>query len=108
MPGRILIAIVRFYQVAISPWFPASCRYVPTCSAYAIQAIERYGAGRGGWLALKRIGRCHPWGRHGFDPVPERPAVGHEGGHEEHEENDQDGVAHRMRSTPRSDGVMAG
>ena len=67
---RALIGIVRFYQVAISPWTPPSCRYTPTCSAYAIEALETHGAMRGGWLALKRIGRCHPWGGHGFDPVP--------------------------------------
>lgn len=68
---RGLIGIVRFYQLAISPWTPASCRYTPTCSAYAIEALERHGAVRGGRLALRRIGRCHPWGGHGFDPVPQ-------------------------------------
>ena len=70
MLGRGLIAIVRFYQLAISPWTPAACRYTPTCSSYAIEALEKHGALRGGWLALRRIGRCHPWGGHGFDPVP--------------------------------------
>jgi putative membrane protein insertion efficiency factor len=68
--SRTLIALVRFYQAAISSWTPPSCRFDPTCSSYAIEAIERYGPGKGGWLALKRIGRCHPWGGHGFDPVP--------------------------------------
>ena len=70
MLARALIAIVRFYRAAISPWTPPSCRYTPTCSAYAQEAIETYGALRGGWLAVKRIGRCHPWGGKGFDPVP--------------------------------------
>ena len=70
MFGRLLITIVRFYQQAISPRTPPSCRYTPTCSSYAIQAIERHGAARGGWLALRRIGRCHPWGSQGYDPVP--------------------------------------
>jgi len=67
---RALIGVVRFYQAAISPWTPPSCRFTPTCSTYAIEALERYGAARGGWLALRRIGGCHPWGGKGFDPVP--------------------------------------
>ena len=70
MLSRALIALVRFYQLAISSWTPPSCRFNPTCSSYAIEAIERHGPGKGGWLALKRIGKCHPWGGHGFDPVP--------------------------------------
>lgn len=70
MLGRILIALIRFYQAAISPWTPPSCRYTPTCSSYAREAIELHGAGKGGWLGLRRILRCHPWGGHGFDPVP--------------------------------------
>jgi len=68
--GRILIGAVRFYQLAISPWTPASCRFTPTCSAYAIGALEEHGTLRGTWLALRRIGRCHPWGGFGYDPVP--------------------------------------
>jgi len=68
--GRILIGLVRGYQLLVSPWTPAACRYTPTCSAYAIEAIERHGALKGGWLALRRIGRCHPWGGFGYDPVP--------------------------------------
>ena len=70
MLRRFLIASVRAYQVVISPWTPAACRYTPTCSSYAIEAIEKHGSGKGGWLALRRIGRCHPWGGSGFDPVP--------------------------------------
>ena len=70
MVGRILIGIIRFYQVAISPWTPPSCRYTPTCSDYATEAIRNHGAARGGWLALRRILRCHPWGGEGYDPVP--------------------------------------
>jgi len=65
-----LILLVRFYQGAVSPYFPPSCRYTPTCSQYAIEAINKYGPFKGGWLALKRILSCGPWGKHGHDPVP--------------------------------------
>lgn len=75
MLAKIMIAVVRLYQVAVSPWTPGSCRYAPTCSAYAVEAIGAHGAGRGGWMALKRIGRCHPWGGRGYDPVPPLEAV---------------------------------
>lgn len=71
MLGSVLIGFIRFYRAAISPWTPASCRYTPTCSSYAMEAIERHGPGRGTWLALGRLSRCHPWGGHGYDPVPE-------------------------------------
>lgn len=79
MLRRVLMALIRFYQNAVSPWTPPSCRYTPTCSSYALEAIGLHGAGRGGWLALRRILRCHPWGGHGYDPVPKasepRPGV---------------------------------
>jgi zinc transport system substrate-binding protein len=68
--SSILIIPIRFYQGAISPFTPAACRHVPTCSEYSIEAIKKYGPLKGGWLALKRIGRCNPWGTSGFDPVP--------------------------------------
>ncbi len=68
LPRRLLIGLVRGYQLIISPHFPSSCRYTPTCSRYAIQALERYGAVRGTILAVHRIFRCHPWGGHGYDP----------------------------------------
>jgi putative membrane protein insertion efficiency factor len=66
----VLIALVRGYQIVFSPLLPAACRYYPTCSVYAVEALERYGALRGSWLAMKRIGRCHPFHPGGFDPVP--------------------------------------
>jgi len=66
----IIIAIVRFYQVAISPYSPPSCRYTPTCSQYMLEAVNKHGAFKGGWLGLKRILSCNPWGGHGHDPVP--------------------------------------
>ena len=72
MVARVLMAIIRFYQLAISPWTPPSCRYTPTCSAYGLEAISVHGGARGGWLALKRFASCHPWGGHGYDPVPPR------------------------------------
>lgn len=70
MIKRMMIMMVRFYQLAISPHFPAACRYSPTCSQYALEAIRKHGALRGGCLALKRLSRCHPWGGSGYDPVP--------------------------------------
>lgn len=62
--------LVRVYQYGISPFTPASCRFLPTCSEYAREAVQRHGACAGGWLALKRVARCHPWGGSGHDPVP--------------------------------------
>ncbi|MCX5762373.1 MAG: membrane protein insertion efficiency factor YidD [Gemmatimonadetes bacterium] len=67
---QLLILIVRGYQVVLSPHLPAACRYYPTCSHYAIEALGKHGALRGGWLAVKRIARCHPFRPGGFDPVP--------------------------------------
>lgn len=72
MARRMFIALIRFYQLALSPLLGVNCRYLPTCSAYAIEAVQRHGLWRGGWLALRRIARCHPWGGYGYDPVPEQ------------------------------------
>ena len=68
-----LRVLIRGYQLLISPVLPGTCRYHPTCSQYALEAVGRFGALRGGWLAVRRIARCHPWGGFGFDPVPDRP-----------------------------------
>lgn len=65
------IWLVRFYQIAISPYTPASCRYSPTCSSYTIEALQTHGIFKGGWLSIKRILSCNPWGGSGYDPVPE-------------------------------------
>ncbi len=66
----ILKKLVRGYQIAISPWFPAKCRFYPSCSEYSIQAIDQHGSAKGTWLSLKRILKCHPFSEGGFDPVP--------------------------------------
>jgi putative membrane protein insertion efficiency factor len=65
-----LIQLVRFYRLAISPWLGGNCRFDPTCSSYAIEALQVHGLFKGTWLAVRRIGRCHPWGGSGYDPVP--------------------------------------
>lgn len=64
------ILMVKFYQKAISPLTPATCRYTPTCSQYTLEALKKYGLFRGGWMGLKRIASCNPWGGSGYDPVP--------------------------------------
>ena len=70
----LLIGIVRLYQLIFSPWIPPSCRYTPTCSHYAVEALKKHGALKGMWLSIKRVSRCHPWGGEGYDPVPEAEA----------------------------------
>ncbi|MCK5679105.1 MAG: membrane protein insertion efficiency factor YidD [Flavobacteriaceae bacterium] len=66
------ILIVKFYQAAISPYLPSSCRYTPTCSHYTIEALQKHGLLKGGWMAIKRISSCNPWGGSGYDPVPDK------------------------------------
>ena len=87
MPGVVgrvlawpLLGLVKLYRVTISPLLGANCRYQPTCSAYAIEALQKHGAFRGSVLAAKRIARCHPWGGHGYDPVPEKDEDPHDSG----------------------------
>ena len=64
------IGLIKLYQWIISPWLGSKCRYTPTCSHYGIEAFKKYGPFKGLWLTMKRISRCHPWGGHGYDPVP--------------------------------------
>ena len=70
LPKRGLIGLIAIYQNTVGPALPRACRYEPSCSRYAQQAIDRYGAAKGGWLAVKRLARCGPWGGYGYDPVP--------------------------------------
>lgn len=73
---KIMIApflfLIRVYQVAISPYTPSACRFQPTCSYYTVDALKKHGLFKGSWLAIKRISSCHPWGSHGYDPVPDK------------------------------------
>lgn len=69
---RIMVKMIRGYQLILSPWVGRSCRFVPTCSAYSIEAIQRYGALKGAYLTFMRIARCHPLGGSGYDPVPSK------------------------------------
>ena len=70
VPRRTLMGAVRAYQLVLSPLLPPSCRFTPSCSAYALEALSRHGALRGTWLAVRRLARCHPWNPGGYDPVP--------------------------------------
>jgi hypothetical protein len=74
--ARFLILLITIYRYTLSPLLGARCRYTPSCSCYGLEAIRRHGALRGGWLTMRRLSRCHPWGGSGFDPVPERPTKG--------------------------------
>lgn len=79
--ARLLLGVIRLYRKVVSPLTPPSCRFTPTCSAYAEEAVRRYGAARGGWLALRRLLRCHPFGGSGYDPVPGKSTGGGEHAH---------------------------
>ncbi len=78
--AHLLRLPVMVWRYGISPMLPAACRYAPSCSEYALEAIARHGAAKGGWLAARRIARCHPWGGHGYDPVPDAAPHSHERG----------------------------
>ncbi|HEY8084288.1 MAG TPA: membrane protein insertion efficiency factor YidD [Methylophilaceae bacterium] len=68
--ARVLVWLIKFYRIAISPLLGSNCRFTPSCSAYALTAVQRYGTIKGSWLAIKRVSRCHPWHEGGSDPVP--------------------------------------
>jgi len=70
LPANVLILLIRIYQYTLSPFFGRSCRYTPTCSEYGVEALKKHGAIKGGWLTIKRVSSCHPWGGSGYDPVP--------------------------------------
>ena len=70
MARRLILGMIGFYRAFVSPWLGPACRYTPTCSAYAEEAVRKYGATKGSWLAARRLLRCHPWGGSGYDPVP--------------------------------------
>ena len=78
-PAAWVVALpIRAYRLLLSPWLGHSCRFQPTCSAYALEALETHGALYGGWLTLRRLARCHPWGSTGYDPVPPKRCSGSE------------------------------
>ena len=81
IPARLIRRIVVLYQ-QVRAGRPSPCRFQPSCSAYAVEALEVHGAARGSWLAIRRLSRCHPWGGHGWDPVPERTGPAHDHHHE--------------------------
>ena len=72
LAAQFLALPVRFYRIGISPLMPSRCRHFPTCSEYTLEALQMHGPVNGLWLSIKRIGRCHPWGTHGYDPVPDK------------------------------------
>jgi uncharacterized protein len=75
LPQRLLIVLVQAYRLLLSPWLGSACRFEPTCSNYALQALQSHGAARGSYLTLRRLARCHPWCEGGHDPVPESASV---------------------------------
>ena len=97
--ATILRVLIRAYQLVLSPFCMGSCRYLPSCSEYAMEAVERHGALKGSWLALRRLLRCHPWGADGYDPVPPAAEARHIGCRHVHE---RDALNEAM-----ADGMMA-
>ena len=85
LPARLVVALLRVWQYLVSPVYGPTCRFYPSCSAYALEAVDRHGLVRGGWLALRRLGRCHPWNLGGVDPVPTRVRLLPHGTRADHE-----------------------
>ena len=85
LPARLVVALLRVWQYLVSPVYGPTCRFYPSCSAYALEAVDRHGLVRGGWLALRRLGRCHPWNPGGVDPVPTRVRLLPHGTRADHE-----------------------
>jgi putative membrane protein insertion efficiency factor len=75
LPADVVVLLLKLWQVLVSPVYGQTCRFYPSCSSYALEAVDRHGLLRGGWLALRRLGRCHPWNPGGVDPVPPRVRV---------------------------------
>lgn len=98
MLKKLLIAPIRFYRFFLSPWIGRQCRFTPSCSSYAIEAIETHGALKGLWMAIRRIGRCNPWSHGGLDPVPPRHGHGHCPCHAP--DPSQDAVSHSSGAVP--------
>ena len=94
-PSLVLIGVFRLWQLLVSPTYGQTCRFYPHCSAYGVEAVRMHGALRGGWLTVRRIGRCHPWNPGGVDPVP--PTSG-QGGHKHDDAHDDPGMPHRRRA----------
>lgn len=91
---HVVLTLIRFYQRWISAMFPPRCRFIPTCSSYTIEAIETFGIGKGLWLGITRLLRCHPWGKAGYDPVPEKSCSRHA---EADNTNNSSGVTAQIR-----------
>jgi uncharacterized protein len=85
LPARLVVGLLRVWQYLVSPVYGPTCRFYPSCSAYALEAVDRHGLVRGGWLALRRLGRCHPWNPGGVDPVPTRVRLLPHGTQADHE-----------------------
>jgi len=90
LPALIVVTLLRVYRAVVSPMYGQTCRFYPSCSAYALEAVEVHGVLRGGWLALRRLGRCHPWNPGGVDPVPPAKGRAIRGGSDGSPESDTD------------------